>query len=84
MKVSDIDPRWQDDFQCFFYTYFHDEEEAASDEYDDDEELDACEVMDDCFAKVGDERMQEIWTEFVNQSPEHRLMICSKYDAVDD
>lgn len=75
MRVSDLPPRWQMPFINFFEEYFHDEEEDA-----DPETFDQCDNVDECFDKLGAERMQEIWDMFANQTEDFRLMVHSRDD----
>ncbi len=71
MRQQDIPPHVWDAFIEYFEIFHHD------DEYDiEPETFNQCINEDDCFGKLGDGWMQQIWQEFLSQ-PGTRLWAMS-------
>ena len=72
MRWADIPDHLKRDFEDYFNEYFHEEEEEA-----DPETFGLCSDIDECFGKIGYERIAEVFDEFTCQSEEYRLFAYS-------
>lgn len=63
MKWENIPPPIQGEFLDYFDPIHDAEEEEMA------PGTDECDGIDECFAKIGPERMAEIYNEFLNQAP---------------
>jgi len=78
MKVEDVPIQFREDFLKYFSEYFHEEEDGLAIDASD---LEPCDGIAMCFDKMA-YRMDEIYAEYINQSPEFRLAFYSaEYDA---
>lgn len=78
VRIKDVPPAIRSEFFNYFIA-IHDEEEDAMPpiEYfdnlrddDDGPETDECDGVNDCFKKIGVERMAQIYREFLEQAPD--------------
>lgn len=76
MRVKDIPPAIRSEFFRYFNRIHDDEEDAAPpvEYFDPDYQgalgADECDESDDCFRKVGPERLAQIYREFLSQAPD--------------
>lgn len=76
MKMAEIPEYLHYQWLVYFHEYFHDEEEAA-----DEESFGLCESMDECFEKIGDERVRQMYHEFcLDVGVDHT---CARHDRDD-